>query len=409
MKILFCTSGFITGGGGIASYAHDFLAAFKEGNEFVVVTHDDYQKLAGDDFEVAHFNMNDFSIGNAKRFMDFIVRTSPQLIVNSAFPLLSLVTPYIDDNIKIITVAHFVNGKLLMVAGLNANYADITIAQSTYAKENLKKIYNVSDETNVEVVYNFMPLLPNVDLHNKKTRKILKIVFPGGNSIAKSFDVVCLVLKKLLKTKLEFDFYWIGKTTLPGANWRLTRIKDVGDCINKNDSRIKTFGPVSREEAKRIMADANIFLLPSRGEGCPITLLEAMRGGCIPIISNAKHGSLDIIQNGKNGFVVKQNSVDQIVKCIIDIIERPRAYDYIYDASLNKFTEDLQYKIWVEKMTRLLNSHNKHRQRKEFSKTGFLKNVVYIKIRNSLFWIEARLFYQPYSMIVFRLIKHLYN
>ena len=137
MKILFCTSGLITGRGGIASYAHDFIEAFKAGNEFVVVTNDGYVRKDSDPFEVIRFDMNDFSLNNAKRFMAFISDMNPQLIVNSAFPLLSLVTPYISNGIKVISIAHFVDGKLLRAAGLNANYIDTPIVLSTFAKNNL--------------------------------------------------------------------------------------------------------------------------------------------------------------------------------------------------------------------------------------------------------------------------------
>lgn len=409
MKILFCTSGLVTGGGGIASYAHDFIEAFKEGNEFVVVTNDGYKEKKDDPFNVMHFNMNDFSLDNAKQFMNFIIITKPQLIVNSAFPLLSLVTPYLDNNIKVINVAHFVDGKLLLISGLNANYADTTIAQSTFAKENLRRFYKLKDETKVDVVYNFMPPLAKVNLKEKKQCQTLKIVFPGGSSIAKSVDIVAMVLKRLLRTNLQFEFYWIGHTTLPGSNWPFVKTKNISDCIDKNDPRIKVFGPVPREEAKHIMADANIFLLPSRGEGCPITLLEAMRGGCIPIISDAKHGSLDLIKNGQNGFVVKQNSVRQIVELITKIINNHQQYDNIYNASLQKFNNDLQYHVWKNKMRQILARSNKHRHRKQFSNNKYELDVIYIKFRYLMFWLQARFCFQPYIMIIFRYIKYLYK
>lgn len=409
MKILFCTSGLKTGRGGIASYAHDFITAFRNGNNFIVVTNDDYQQMESDHFEVVHFAMNDFSLSNAKKFMAFIATVNPQLIINSAFPLLSLVTPYLNNDIKIINVAHFVSGKLLMVAGLNANYADTTIAQSTYAKENLKRLYKVKRDAQIEVVYNFMPPLPYVDLDRKKSRKVLKIVYPGGNSIAKSTDIVCMALKKLMRTELDFEFYWIGRTKLPGANWPMVKTKEIGDCLDRQDCRIKAIAPIPREKAKIIMADANIFLLPSRGEGCPITLLEAMRGGCIPIISNAKHGSLDIIDNEKNGFVVKQNSVRQIVERITDIINHPHEYDYIYDASLRKFKNDLQYNVWFDTMRNIMEKRSKHRHRIAFNTYKYIRDAVYTKIRYLLFWMQARFLFQPYCMLVFRYIKHFYK
>lgn len=409
MKILFCTSGLITGRGGIASYAHDFIKAFSYDNEIIVITNDLYEKKNEDQFEVVHFNMNDFSLRNAKQLLLFIETIKPQTIVNSGFPLLSLVTPYLNNEIKVISVAHFVDGKLLMIAGVNANYADTIIVQSTFAKKNLRHIYNVKNEKKIDVVYNFMLPLPSVSLEDKKCRKILKIVFPGGSSIAKSVDIVAMALKKLLQKNLQFEFYWIGHTKLPGANWPFVKTKNISDCFDINDSRIKAFGPVSREKAKQIMSDTNIFLLPSRGEGCPITLLESMRGGCIPIISNARHGSLDIIENGKNGFVVKQNCVKQIVEQIAEIINNHHLYLKIYDASLQKFNNDLQYNIWEKKMQQILLKSNEHKYRIQFNKHIYRLNAYYFKFRYLLYWIQARFFFQPYIMTIFRYIKYLYK
>lgn len=409
MKILFCTSGLITGRGGIASYAHDFIEAFKAGNEFVVVTNDGYVRKDSDPFEVIRFDMNDFSLNNAKRFMAFISDMNPQLIVNSAFPLLSLITPYIDDEIRVINVAHFVDGKLLMIAGVNANYADMSVVMSTYAENNLRRLYHVGGETRTEVIYNFMPPLCHIDFDIKKRQRPIKIVFPGGNSIAKSTDIICMVLKKLLQTDLEFEFYWLGQTQLPGAKWPFVRTKNIYDCFDKKDKRLKICGPVSREDSKRILSETNIFLLPSRGEGCPITLIEAMRGACIPIVSDARHGSLDIIQDGVCGLAVKQNSVKEIVNKICSIITSPSDYEYIYEASLKRYEELLQYDVWVGNMRRIIYGERHHRKRRQVNIKKYIIDAMYLKLRYFLFWIQARFCFQPYIMLIFRYIRYIYK
>ncbi len=408
MNILFCTSSFITGKGGIASYAHDFVEAFQDNNTFTIVTNDNYQKQQDDDFEIVHFNMNDLNVSNALKFISLIKKCNPQIIINSASPLLALVSPYLNDSIKIISIAHFVDGKLLRTAGLNANYIDSAIVLSTFAKKNLDNWFHVNDKNKSKIIYNFMPTISNPNIEQKKGAKILRIVYPGGHSISKSADIVCMVLKKLLRTKLQFEFYWIGGITLPGANWPLAKTRNVSDCVNKYDSRIKAFGPVPRNISQDIISKANIFLLPSRGEGCPITLLEAMRGGCIPIISNAKHGSLDLIDNEKNGFVVKQNSANEIFKLIQDIIKKHEHYTYIYDASYRKFTNDLQYDVWSKKMHEIINAPIQHLQRIKFNRWKYFKDAKYIMFHDFLFWLKDRLIIQPYTIFIFRFIRYIY-
>lgn len=405
MKILICTGSFKTGKGGVASYAHDFIDAFSDGNEFVVVTHDDYEMVETDGFLVYHINMEDWSVQNALKLKKLISTEHPDVVVNSYFPLLALISPYLHNDIRIINISHFVSEKLAWASGLNGNYADSIISLSTYGKQFIKKRFHV-DEERIEVIYNYMPALENVDVENKTRNETLKIVYPGGHSWQKSAEIVCSALKLLQKTKNDFEFYWLGDIKIPGANWPFTKTKSVKDCINIKDKRIIHIGPVSRDEAKEIMSSANIFLLPSRGEGCPITLLEAMRGGCIPIISDAKHGSLDLVENRKTGFVVKQDSALDIKNIIEDIIIHHEKYLSIYNAVINKFNSDLRYEVWKEKMTHLLLMPLNHRHRKYFSSLNYRRDVLKFKSLYFYHWLRDRFYRQLYHVIYFRYLRY---
>lgn len=71
-------------------------------------------------------------------------------------------------------------------------------------------------------------------------------------------------------------------------------------------------GVVSGDEKVRAFSSADIFLMPSRFEGLPLSLLEAMAAGCIPIVSN--RGAMpSVVEDGRNGFLVEPGDVAQIV------------------------------------------------------------------------------------------------
>ena len=405
-KILFCTGSFKTGVGGVASYAHDFVNAFLTAYQFSIVTHDNYEKTK-EPYDIFHINMTDFSETNARKLLNIIQSENPNIIINSYFPLLSLVSPFIPNSIKLINVSHFVNGKLAWAAGLNASYADNIISLSTYGKTYLEKKFKISDKNKVQTIYNYMDKLQANNVSEKKQRQILSIVYPGGCSYQKSAEIVCHALKKLLKTDFQFEFYWLGLTKIPGNRWPGVRTKQIQDCLNATDPRIKQMGPVPRDMAQQIMANANIFLLPSRGEGCPITLLEAMRGGCIPIISNAKHGSLDLIENNVNGFVTRQNNATDIKNCICDILVSPQKYSYIYDNSLKKFNKELEYNIWLDKMKAMLNTPTSHQQRIAFSNTLYKKGKKRLQKLYFIDWFKDRFIHQTYHFFFFRYLRYM--
>jgi len=407
MKILFCTAEYKQGKGGVASYAHEFVSLFGETNDIMIVVDDSYTCSPDEMQTVVHVPAEYFTLGNAQLLLKIIHDYRPDVIVNSYFPLLSLVTPYLPDDIFVLSVSHFTDGRFAWPAGCNGNFADVIVALSTYNKKFIEKRFCISNSTKIKVVYNTMPSLPNTIIEEKKQRTKLKIVYPGGHCYKKSAEIVCMALKKLLNTDWEFEFYWLGDILLPGARWPLSRTKYVSDCLNSQDPRIKVFGQVSREEAISILADANIFLLPSRGEGCPMTLLEAMRGGCIPIISNAKHGSLDIIEDGKTGFVVEQGNANQICEQIGKIISNHSAYAFIYDNCFSKFENELSIRHWFGKMVEILSYPKNHNTRLLFDEKKFLSDSRQYKMMLRKEWLDDRFRVQPYHVLIFRWIRYI--
>ncbi|TCO65130.1 glycosyltransferase family 4 protein [Actinocrispum wychmicini] len=60
---------------------------------------------------------------------------------------------------------------------------------------------------------------------------------------------------------------------------------------------------LSFEERDELLASAHVFVLPSRDEGLPMALLEAMGHGLVPVVSPV--GSIgDVVQDGENGLLV---------------------------------------------------------------------------------------------------------
>ena len=71
----------------------------------------------------------------------------------------------------------------------------------------------------------------------------------------------------------------------------------------------------------QLFADADVFVFPSyHGEGCPVSLLEAMAAG-LPIISTDVGGISDIFINGQNGILLREVSPDELIAAIFRMLE----------------------------------------------------------------------------------------
>ncbi len=65
---------------------------------------------------------------------------------------------------------------------------------------------------------------------------------------------------------------------------------------------------------------ADMFILPSRSEGSPNVLAEAMTAG-LPIIATRLPGITDqIITNGDNGLLFEENNADELVGLIFQLL-----------------------------------------------------------------------------------------
>ncbi|MFW0097152.1 MAG: glycosyltransferase [Coxiella endosymbiont of Haemaphysalis qinghaiensis] len=66
---------------------------------------------------------------------------------------------------------------------------------------------------------------------------------------------------------------------------------------------------------------ATIFVMPSRYEGTPNALLEAMGSGLPVIVSNASSGLLEFVKNGETGLVVPTEDTEALCTAFIHLAE----------------------------------------------------------------------------------------
>jgi len=59
---------------------------------------------------------------------------------------------------------------------------------------------------------------------------------------------------------------------------------------------------------------SSVFLMTSRTEGWPMVLMESMQMGVIPIVYNSFEALEEIIDNGKNGFIIDNNNEEQYIE-----------------------------------------------------------------------------------------------
>jgi phosphatidylinositol alpha-1,6-mannosyltransferase len=88
--------------------------------------------------------------------------------------------------------------------------------------------------------------------------------------------------------------------------------------------RVIFVGHVAREELPNYYRLADVFVMPSTGEGFGIVFLEAMASG-IPVIGGNKDGSLDPLADGKLGKAVDPEDEATLASAVCAVLRSPAA------------------------------------------------------------------------------------
>ena len=91
-------------------------------------------------------------------------------------------------------------------------------------------------------------------------------------------------------------------------------------------SRVTLTGGLPHEEVLRRMAQSDLFVLPSWGEGYGIVYIEAMAAGCIAVGAKDE-GIADTITDGENGFLVPAGGIDETERVMRRVFAHPERYE----------------------------------------------------------------------------------
>ncbi|KRB81841.1 glycosyltransferase family 4 protein [Noviherbaspirillum sp. Root189] len=78
----------------------------------------------------------------------------------------------------------------------------------------------------------------------------------------------------------------------------------------------------ARSDVAALLSDADIFVLLSRWEGLPISILEAMRAG-LPVIASRVGGVPEAVEDGVTGILLERNDAGALADALRSLISDP--------------------------------------------------------------------------------------
>ena len=186
----------------------------------------------------------------------------------------------------------------------------VPITISEISQKSFRDLYNCSSE----LIYNgtsktVCSNVPNVIDSLRVTHKTKVFIHAGRISEPKNQIVLCKVFDRLIKE---------GNDVVLAIAGTAEDAEIFNNLKGFFSDRIVYLG--ERDNIPELFSRADAFCLPSVWEGLPVTLLEALSVGCIPICSPVG-GIVNVIRTGKNGLLSEDSSESNYYKTVSDFLK----------------------------------------------------------------------------------------
>jgi glycosyltransferase involved in cell wall biosynthesis len=80
-------------------------------------------------------------------------------------------------------------------------------------------------------------------------------------------------------------------------------------CKRGVEGIVRFSGGLSHEATLKVFAESDVIILTSDFEGLPMTLLEAMAHGCVPVVTDIPSGIPELVEDGVSGYRVAPGDI----------------------------------------------------------------------------------------------------
>lgn len=184
--------------------------------------------------------------------------------------------------------------------------ADSYIASSTKSKE--AQVHYGADEKNCHI--SFLSVDVEKYIQRPQGQGKGKILCVGSLIERKGID---LLFQALAKVNEDYELY------LAGDGDGRTALSKLAEKLGIQ-MKIHFLGQLGREELLKHYADSDLFVLPTREDCFALVILEAMCSNLPIICSKYADGAFDLIEDGKNGYIIDPYSTEKFAEKIEQVL-----------------------------------------------------------------------------------------
>jgi len=188
-------------------------------------------------------------------------------------------------------------------------------------------------------IFNGLDIIEKREIQKNRTT-IIKIGSAGRFVPVKDYTFLVDIAHEVCLRFKNIQFLLAGDG--PDRDLILDRIRHYG-----LEGNFKILGQI--EDIEQFFIRLDIYINTSKHEGIPMAVLEAMNYS-IPVIAPDVGGMVEIIEDGKTGYIIRSRNIHEFVNAIEDIIKTPNKMMEMGECSherlKNMFSHDLMVKSY---------------------------------------------------------------
>ena len=136
----------------------------------------------------------------------------------------------------------------------------------------------------------------------------------------KGFSLLPLIDDLLVKDNIRIQW------NIAGGGMTNIEFNNFWGC---QEARIKFWGELEYNKIIDFLSKNNIMILPSSSEGFPVSVVEAMKMGLVPIVNYWDGATDELIIHNNTGYVIKDNEIEEYAKVIKNLYLNPQTLNQI--------------------------------------------------------------------------------
>jgi lipopolysaccharide/colanic/teichoic acid biosynthesis glycosyltransferase/glycosyltransferase involved in cell wall biosynthesis len=177
------------------------------------------------------------------------------------------------------------------------------------AERTLALEHGIGPAEKLRVIYNGMPDLPPGQFRAEPAREPVRLCSVARLEAPKDHATLLRALAGL--AHLDWELELIGDGPLGGALRALAASLDIGERV-----RWRGYLP----EPAAALSEAQVFVLSTRSEAFPRSILEAMRAG-LPVVASAVGGIPEAVEPENSGLLVAPGNVETLREALRQMVE----------------------------------------------------------------------------------------